>query len=140
MSTLIPFLIVRPRVRRNQPRRFAPTRVAADWLSESGIQPITSGRDHGVHASGLPCARLVFVVSFYLPYSMQVCSANPEFDPLENVFNFQLKILPPRLLEMQLRGFIYYLYMASVRGLGAYNLSFSSDPIGSSVTHFLFLR
>jgi hypothetical protein len=43
-------------------------------------------------AAFLALSPVVFVVSFL---TMQVCSTNPEFDPLENVFNFQLKILPP---------------------------------------------
>jgi hypothetical protein len=38
----------------------------------------------------LALSNLVFVVSFLPQYI-----ANPEFDPLENDFNFQLKILLP---------------------------------------------
>jgi hypothetical protein len=53
-------------------------------------------------------------------------ATNPEFDPLENVFNFQYHEHEWHKLEMQLRG-----------SYGANTWGFLSNPVGSSVTHFL---
>jgi hypothetical protein len=79
------------------PRHYSENTLLAFWVRTQRSnyrlqQSITSGRDHGVHASGVSLLYyLVFVVS--PQYGLKVCFTNPEFDPLENVFNFQLKIL-----------------------------------------------
>jgi hypothetical protein len=51
-------------------------------------QSITSGRDPGVHASGVSLLYLVFVVSFLPLYGLKVCSITRSLTHLKTFSNF----------------------------------------------------